>query len=62
MGHRELIHVLVQDLRLGERRELLKDILERAVPVTYQDVVVIFCTVTGYRDGELVQLSDARKI
>ena len=62
MGHRDLVRVLVQDLRLGERRELLKDILERAVPITYQDVVVIFCTVTGFRNGEFVQISDARKI
>ncbi len=62
MGHRDLMQVLVQDLRLGERRELLKDILERAVPITYQDVVVIFCTVTGFRNGEFVQISNARKI
>ena len=38
---------LINELRLSERRELLKDILERAVPITFQDVVVIFCTVTG---------------
>ena len=39
--------LLVNELRLCERRELLKDILERAVPITFQDVVVTFCTVTG---------------
>ncbi len=32
------------------------------MPVTFQDVVVIFCTVTGQRKGQLVQISDARKI
>jgi len=31
------------------------------VPVTFQDVVVTFCTVTGQRGGQLVQISDARK-
>ena len=41
---------------------MLKDILENAVPVTFQDVVVTFCTVTGWRNGQLVQISDARKI
>jgi len=61
-GHRELVQFLVNDLRLGTRRELLKDILETAVPVTFQDVVVIFCSVSGYRNGQLVQKSDARKI
>ena len=54
--------MLVNELRLSERRDLLKDILENAVPVTFQDVVVIFCTVTGQRNGQLVQISDARKI
>ena len=41
---------------------MLKDILENAIPVTFQDVVVIFCTVSGRRKGQLVQISDARKI
>ena len=47
---------------MSEHREQLKEILERAVPVTFQDVVVTFCTVTGLRKGLLVQKSDARKI
>jgi len=57
-----LMDFLVNELRLGERRDVLKDILERAVPITFQDVVVTFTTVTGRREGELVQISDARKI
>lgn len=62
VGHRDLMDFLVHELQLNERRGILKDILEHAIPVTYQDVVVIFCTVTGWRQGQLVQLSDARKI
>jgi saccharopine dehydrogenase-like NADP-dependent oxidoreductase len=62
LGHRDHMILLVNELRLSERRQLLKDILERAVPITLQDVVVTFCTVTGYRNGDLVQRSDARKI
>jgi saccharopine dehydrogenase-like NADP-dependent oxidoreductase len=54
--------MLLDELRLCEHREQLKEILERAVPVTFQDVVVTFCTVTGWRKGLLVQKSDARKI
>lgn len=61
-GHRDLMTFLVNDLRLGERRELLKDILERAVPITYQDVVVVLCTASGLRNGDFVQINDARKI
>lgn len=62
VGHRDLVAFLVNGLRLGERRELLKDVLEHAIPVTFQDVVIVFCTVSGKRNGQLVQITDARKI
>jgi saccharopine dehydrogenase-like NADP-dependent oxidoreductase len=61
-GHRDLIAFLVNELRLANRRPMLKDILEFAVPITYQDVVLVFCTVTGWKDGLLTQVTDARKI
>jgi saccharopine dehydrogenase-like NADP-dependent oxidoreductase len=62
LGHRDLMAFLISGMRLGERRELLKDILEHSTPLTFQDVVVVFCTVTGWRQGSLVQVTDARKI
>lgn len=62
VGHRDLASFLINELRLGERREVLKNILEQAIPVTFQDVVVIFCTVTGWRDGQYLQVSEARKV
>jgi saccharopine dehydrogenase-like NADP-dependent oxidoreductase len=61
-GHRDLIAFLMNELRLNSRRDVLKDILENAVPMTPQDVVLIFCTVTGQKGGRLTQLTDARKI
>ena len=61
-GHRDIIKMLVRDLRLGMRREILKDVLETAIPITYQDVVLIFVTVSGWRDGLLTQESYAKKI
>lgn len=61
-GHRDLVMFLVNDLLLSRRREILKDILEQAIPVTFQDLVVTFCTVTGRRNNQLVQVSDARTI
>ena len=61
-GHRHLMHFLLNELRLSEDRETLKHILEHSVPITFQDVVVTFCVVSGLRRGDLVQLSDARKI
>jgi saccharopine dehydrogenase-like NADP-dependent oxidoreductase len=61
-GHRDLVAFLVSSLRLSERRHILKDILENAIPITLQDVVLTFTTVTGWKDGRLMQVTDARKI
>jgi saccharopine dehydrogenase-like NADP-dependent oxidoreductase len=61
-GHRDLMTFLMNELRLNDDRATLKSILEKAVPVTVQDVVLIFCTVSGWRDGRLIQVTDARKI
>ncbi|HEX6765202.1 MAG TPA: saccharopine dehydrogenase NADP-binding domain-containing protein [Polyangiaceae bacterium] len=62
LGHRDYMAFLLHELRMSEQRPLLKRILEEAIPVTFQDVVVVFCTVSGWRAGQLVQMSDARKI
>jgi saccharopine dehydrogenase-like NADP-dependent oxidoreductase len=62
LGHRDLMVFLANELRLSRRRDLFKEILERAIPAAFQDVVVVFCTVTGWRKEQLVQISDARKI
>jgi saccharopine dehydrogenase-like NADP-dependent oxidoreductase len=61
-GHCDLMRVLLNDLGLRRRREVLKDILENAVPSTLQDVVIVFVTVTGEREGRHVQETYARKI
>ncbi|HEY4276207.1 MAG TPA: saccharopine dehydrogenase family protein [Rhizomicrobium sp.] len=61
-GHRDIMKALIQDLRLGERRDVLKDILEQALPATRQDVVLVFVTVTGYRDGQYLQETYTNKI
>jgi saccharopine dehydrogenase-like NADP-dependent oxidoreductase len=61
-GHAAIMKALLNDLRLRDRRELLKDILENAVPITLQDVVIVFVTVSGLRDGQLIQETYANKI
>ena len=61
-GHRDLMHFLIDELQLRNRRDLLKEMLERAVPITLQDVVLVFITVTGWKNGQLTQVTDARKI
>lgn len=61
-GHQYLMKFLTEELHLGDRQELLQEILENAIPITKQDVVIIFCTITGWKNGYLQQISDSRKI
>jgi len=61
-GHAAIMKALLNDLRLRDRRGLLKDILENAVPITLQDVVIVFVTVSGMRNGQLMQETYAHKI
>ena len=61
-GHCDVMKLLCHDLRLGERRELLKDVLEAALPITYQDVVLVFVSVSGNMGTRLTQQSYAKKI
>lgn len=61
-GHAAIMKALLNDLRLRERREVLKDILENALPATFQDVVIVYASVSGERRGRLVQETYAQKI
>lgn len=61
-GHAAIMKALLNDLRLRDRRHILKDILENALPTTLQDVVIVFVTVSGLRGGELMQETYAHKV
>jgi saccharopine dehydrogenase-like NADP-dependent oxidoreductase len=61
-GHAVIMRALLNDLRLRDRRDVLKDILEHAVPTTLQDVVIIFVAVSGRNQGKLLQETYANKI
>ena len=61
-GHAAIMKMLINDLRLRERRHVLKDLLENALPVTLQDVVIVFVTVSGQREGRLMQETYAHKV
>ena len=61
-GHRDIMKTLLHDLGLKERRDLLKNVLENAVPATIQDVVLVFVTVSGFRGNQLIQETYANKI
>jgi len=61
-GHAAVMKLLLNDLGLRRRREVLKDILESSLPATQQDVVIVFVTVSGRKAGRLVQETYAQKI
>jgi len=61
-GHAAIMKALLNDLGLRNRRPLLKDILENSVPATLQDVVIVFVTVSGLKDGRLMQETYVNKV
>lgn len=61
-GHCASMRLLLNDLGLRNRRDLLKEIFESAIPTTNQDVIVIFATATGLRDGRLQEESYSTRI
>lgn len=61
-GHRDIMKMLLHDLRLRDHRDLLKQIMEDALPITYQDVVLVFVNVSGNKDGTFIQESYVNKI
>jgi saccharopine dehydrogenase-like NADP-dependent oxidoreductase len=61
-GHRDIMKMLLEELGMKSDQETLKDILRRSVPMTMQDVVLVFVTVSGERQGKFMQEVFARKI
>ncbi|CAM4100437.1 saccharopine dehydrogenase NADP-binding domain-containing protein [Comamonas aquatilis] len=61
-GHRDAMHLLLHGLRLIERRDLLRQVLEGAVPHSRDDMVVIAAMATGMRGAKLEQLTRSARI
>lgn len=61
-GHAAIMRTLLRDLGLSNRKELLLDIFAHSLPVTSQDVVIIFITVSGKRNGRLEQVTYTNNI
>lgn len=62
VGHRDLMKFLMFDLQLNVYREILKQILESAVPTTQQDKVYILVSVVGRSGGSLHEHTYTRVI
>lgn len=61
-GHCQKMRFLMNDLRLNHDRSTLKRILENAIPKTYQDLVIVYVTVEGVKQGELIEKNYVKKI
>jgi len=61
-GHCERMQFLMRDLKLAKSRNILKMILESAIPKTYQDIVLIYVSVTGQQEHEFVEENYVKKI
>ena len=61
-GHGAIMKMLLQELGMQHDQETLKTILRKSIPLTMQDVVLVFVTVSGECDGKFMQDVFARKI
>jgi saccharopine dehydrogenase-like NADP-dependent oxidoreductase len=61
-GHRDLMKFLLNDLNLSQKQDLLTQIFDQEVPLSFSDVVVIYVNSVGNEEGGLLQRSFVKKI
>jgi saccharopine dehydrogenase-like NADP-dependent oxidoreductase len=61
-GHRDLMKFLLFDLNLSQKQEVLTQIFDQEVPLTFNDVVVVYVNTVGSDGGSLLQRSFVKKI
>jgi saccharopine dehydrogenase-like NADP-dependent oxidoreductase len=61
-GHRDLMKFLLFDLNLGQKQEVLTQIFDQEVPLTFNDVVVVYVNAVGNDSRGLIQRSFVKKI
>lgn len=60
-GHCEKMRFLMQDLKLNSDRDTLRRILTNVLPQTDQDVMIVYVSVSGYIDGQLIERSEVKR-
>jgi saccharopine dehydrogenase-like NADP-dependent oxidoreductase len=60
-GHCEKIKFLMNDMKLNTERNTLKHIFEKAIPKTFQDVVLVYVSVTGTKNHHFVEENYVKK-
>ncbi|MDG2148873.1 MAG: saccharopine dehydrogenase NADP-binding domain-containing protein [Planctomycetota bacterium] len=61
-GHRDILKILMDDLKLHDDPDTMKMIFERALPYTFEDVVLVVVTAAGMQNGRYCQESYVNKI
>jgi saccharopine dehydrogenase-like NADP-dependent oxidoreductase len=64
-GHHYLMDFLINGLRMGDTLETQRElgrIFDRAIPMTRQDVVLVLCAASGWRQGLYSEETNARKL
>ena len=61
-GHCAHMKFLLNDLNLREKPEMVESLFQQGVPVTEDDVVIFYVTVSGMSEGALKQRTTMRKI
>lgn len=61
-GHRDLLKLLLHDLKMKDHQQELAAIFERALPATFQDQIVIFVSATGTFRGRFTESTYAKTI
>ncbi len=60
-GHCDKMRFLMNDLQLNHDRETLKNILEKSIPRTYQDVVLVYVSVNGKKQDQFIEENYVKK-
>src|SRR3984885_4685667 len=61
-GHRDLMKFLLYDLNLSQKQDLLTQIFDQEVPLSFSDVVIVYVNSVGNDGGALLQRSFVKKI
>lgn len=61
-GHNYLMKFLLEDLRMKDRKDTLREIFEECLPTTFEDQIVILANATGMFLGKLTSNVYARTI
>ena len=61
-GHRDLMKFLLFDLNLSQKQEVLTQIFDQEIPLTFNDVVVVYVNTVGSDGGVLLQRNFVKKI